>query len=95
MLEDALQFLLKLPHSRVLRVEQSNVDYRFTLESTLDHAICRKCGRTITSFHGYADWITLQHLPISGQQVFIRLRPKRLRCPVCSDRPTTTQELPG
>lgn len=94
MLEDAFQFLLKLSHIRVLRVEQSQVDYLITVESTLDHTICRKCGRKITTFHSYDDWITLQHLPMCGQKVFICLRPKRFRCPICSDGPTTTQQLP-
>jgi transposase len=36
----------------------------------------------------------LQHLPICGSKVFIRLQPKRFRCPYCSERPTTTQALP-
>jgi transposase len=39
------------------------------------------------------DWITLQHLPLMGAKVFLRLRPKRFRCPSCADGPTTTQEL--
>jgi len=94
MLEDAIQFLLKLPHIRVLCVEQTKTgDYFITLESTLDHTTCRQCRRKITTFHSYDDWITLQHLPVFGQKVFLRLRPKRFRCPFCTNGPSTTQEL--
>lgn len=94
MLEEAAQFFLKLPHIRVLQVEHSATDYLITIESTLDHALCHKCGRKITTFACYDDWITLQHLPMCGQKVLLRLRPKRFRCLFCSDRPKTTQELP-
>lgn len=95
MLERALEELLALPHVRVMKVEQTTDGaYRITVESTLPTTTCRKCGRTITSGWGHDDWVTLQHLPILGHRVFIRLRPKRFQCPYCSDRPTTTQELP-
>ena len=95
MLEQALQTLLDLPHIRVLTVEQTaSGEYRITLESTLGSTRCRKCGRSISRSHGHDDWLTLQHLPILGRRVFLRLRPKRFRCPFCSDEPTTTQELP-
>jgi transposase len=35
----------------------------------------------------------LRHLPILGRVVYLRIRPKRFRCPYCDDHPTTTQEL--
>ena len=35
----------------------------------------------------------LRHLPILGRVVYLRLRPKRFRCPYCDDHPTTTQTL--
>jgi transposase len=35
----------------------------------------------------------LRHLPILGHVVYIRIRPKRFRCPFCDDHPTTTQTL--
>jgi len=94
MLEQAMQLLLDLPHIHVKKVEQSsNGDYQITVESTLSSTKCRKCARTISQAHGHDDWISLQHLPILGDRVFLRLRPKRFRCPYCSDGPTTTQEL--
>lgn len=94
MLESAMEELLDLPHVRVTKVEHmTDGSYRITLESTLPGTTCRKCGRRITKSYGQDDWVTLQHLPILGHRVFLRLRPKRFRCPFCSDTPTTTQEL--
>ncbi len=85
---------LGLPDVRVLTVEVNRRgDYIITVESTLEHAKCRKCGRTITKFHGHDRWIKLRHLPVLGERVYIRLRPKRYQCPHCSGKPTSTQEL--
>lgn len=95
MLERALEELLALPHIRVMKVEQTlDGTYRITVESTLSSTRCRKCGRTITTSHGHDEWLTLQHLPLLGHRVLLRLRPKRFQCPHCGDKPTTTQELP-
>jgi transposase len=63
------------------------------VESTLTTAVCRRCGRTITEFHGDDQPIQLRHLPILGDVVYIRIRPKRFRCPDGEDHPTTTQRL--
>ena len=41
---------------------------------------------------GQGRWIELRHLPILGHRVYIRLRPKRYKCPHCGDK-TTTQTL--
>ena len=54
---------------------------------------CRQCGREITERHGVDEAITLRHLPILGRHVYLRLRPKRYRCPYCEGGPTTTQQL--
>jgi transposase len=95
MLERVLEELLAFPHIRVMKVERtSDGAYRITVESTLNSTTCRKCQRTITASNGHDDWITLQHLPLLGHRVFLRLRPRRFICSYCSDRPTTTQELP-
>ena len=94
MVEATFEMVLKLPHIRVLRLEQTKSGaYIVTVESTLQHATCHKCKRRIDTFYRLDDWITLQHLPICGSNVFIRLQPKRFRCPFCSDRPTSTQEV--
>lgn len=68
-----------------------------TVVSTLESAICHCCGREITDFHGHDRAIELRHLSILGRPTYIRLRPKRYRCPVCTHRKgkkvTTTQQL--
>lgn len=85
---------LDIPNIRVLNTEiNEQGDYIITVESTFESAKCRKCGREIREFHGHDDWITLRHLPILGRKVYIRIQPKRYRCPYCSDKPTTTQQL--
>jgi transposase len=86
---------LDIPDVQVLDVKTNKAgDYIITVESTLKSAKCRQCGREITRFHGHDKWITLRHLPILGKRVYIRLRPKRYLCPYCSDKPTSTQQLP-
>ena len=95
MVEATFEMLLKLTHIRVLRVEQTKTGaYIVTVESTLQHATCHTCKRRIDTFYRLDDAIMLQHLPICGSKVFIRLQPKRFRCPFCSGSPSTTQELP-
>jgi len=85
---------LDLPAVRVLTVEMNpRGDCTIAVESTIEGTKCRKCGREIRDFHGVAEWITLRHLPILGRRVYLRLRPKRYRCPYCAEGPTTTQEL--
>jgi transposase len=85
---------LDIPDVRVLRTElTTDQALIIEVESTLTTAMCRRCGRTITAFHGYDQPIQLRHLPILGSVVYIRIRPKRFRCPSCDDHPTTTQRL--
>lgn len=85
---------LDIPEVRVLKTEMNQAgDYLITVESTRDRAQCHKCGRAITQWHGYDEWISLRHLPILGRCGYIRLRPKRYRCLDCSDQPTSTQQL--
>jgi transposase len=85
---------LDIPEVRVLEIEQNNRgDCTITVESTTEGTKCGKCGREIRDLHGVDEWITLRHLPILGQRVYIRLRPKRYRCPWCEGGPTTTQQL--
>ena len=79
---------------RVLQIELTpRGECLLTVESTLEGTTCRKCGREIREGHGLGEWLTLRHLPILGRKVFLRLRPKRYRCPYCEGGPTTTQEL--
>ena len=85
---------LDIPDVRVLQTDLTQADeFILTVESTLETAICRRCGRTITELHGEDRPRLLRHLPILGRVVYLRIRPKRFRCPYCDDHPTTTQHL--
>jgi transposase len=85
---------LDIPDVRVLQTDltQAN-ELILTSESTLESTSCRRCGRTITEPHGTDQPRLLRHLPILGRPVYLRIRPKRFRCPFCDDHPTTTQTL--
>jgi transposase len=85
---------LDIPEVRVLTTEiTATGDVVITVESILGSAHCHQCGRETTEFHSVDRAITLRHLPILDRKVWIRLRPKRYRCPSCSNKPTTTQLL--
>jgi len=85
---------LDIPDVRVLQTDLTQADeFIFTVESTLTTTTCRRCGRTLTEQHGEDRSRLLRHLPILGRVVYLRIRPKRFRCPYCDDHPTTTQEL--
>jgi transposase len=85
---------LDIADVRVLRTELSPTgELTLTVESTVDHTTCARCGRTITTRHGTDAPRLLRHLPIFGRPVYLRIAPKRFRCPFCDDHPTTTQVL--
>src|SRR5437762_7746940 len=85
---------LDIPDVRVLQTELTKAgELILTVESTLVSTSCRRCGRTITERHGVDEPRLLRHLPILGRLVYLRIRPKRFRCPWCDDHPTTTQHL--
>ena len=85
---------LDLPDVRVLRTELTkDRELIIEVESTLPTTTCRRCGQPISAFYGYDRPLMLRHLPILGYVVYIRIRPKRFRCPYCDDHPTTTQRL--
>jgi len=85
---------LDIPDVRVLQTEMTKQgELILTVESTLTSTTCRRCGRTITERLGLDEPRLLRHLPILGRVVYLRIRPKRFRCPFCDDHPTTTQTL--
>ena len=85
---------LDIPDIRVTKTEiTKSGDLLLTVESLLTSTTCRRCGQTITNRHGYDEPRELRHLPILGRPVYLRLRPKRFRCPHCDGHPTTTQQL--
>lgn len=94
MLPPQITIPLDIPEVQVLNVEQNERgEDTITIESTIEGTRCRQCGREITDQHGIDEAITLRHLPILGRPVYLRLRPKRYRCPFCEGGPTTTQQL--
>src|SRR6266487_2298680 len=85
---------LDIPDVRVLQTELTKAgELILTVESTQSSTTCRRCGRIITERHGLDAPRLLRHLPILGRVVYLRIRPKRFRCPWCDDHPTTTQTL--
>src|SRR5919199_925849 len=85
---------LDIPDLRVLQTELTKAgELILTVESTLSSTTCRRCGRTISERHGVDQPRLLRHLPSFGRVVYLRIRPKRFRCPWCDDHPTTTQQL--
>jgi transposase len=85
---------LDIPDVRVLQTELTKAgELILTVESTLNSTTCRRCRRTITERHGVDQPRLLRHLPILGRVVYLRIRPKRFRCPFCDDHPTSTQTL--
>lgn len=84
---------LKLPDVKILNIETTKTkDWVITVKSTQKSTICHNCGQKITKIHGYGDAIMLRHLPILGQDVYIRLRPARFQCESCDNKSTTTEE---
>ena len=91
---ESFEIPLDLEDVKIEAVEfTKNHEVLITVRSTLDGAFCHRCGRNITDFYGYDREITLRHLSILGKPTFIKIRPKRYRCPYCQDRPKTTQKL--
>src|SRR4051812_48018842 len=85
---------LDIPDARVLQTELTkDGELILTIESTLTSTSCRRCGRTISERYGIDEPRLLRHLPILGRVVYVRIRPKRFRCPFCVGHPTTTQTL--
>jgi transposase len=91
-MDNLIQVPLNMPDVRILstqRTEQGH--WLIRVESTLEGAQCRRCGREIRDLHGLDAVVRLRHLPLFDVPVFIEIRPKRYRCPFCSGNPTTTQ----
>jgi transposase len=88
------QVPLNLPDIQILEVGQTDSGaWLIEVESTLQETQCRKCGKTITEFHGFDAPIRLRHLPIFEVPVYLEIRPKRSRCRECEAGPTSTQIL--
>jgi transposase len=91
-MDNFMQVPLNLPDGRILLTQRTaQGHWLIRVESTLEGAQCRGCGREIRDFHGWDAAVRLRHLPLCDVPVFVEIRPKRSRCPDCSGHPTTTQ----
>jgi len=54
---------------------------------------CHKCGRSTSKVHGNGEVLTVQHLPILDQPVFLRICVVRYPCMDCDDHPTTSERF--
>jgi transposase len=83
--------LLNISGIRVLSVKYDENRIECQIESTQGYSLCHKCGQKATEFHEHEKELELHHLPLCGQQVILRLRPKRYRCRYCEGVVTTTE----
>jgi len=91
---NCLEIPLDIENVKIEQVEftQHNT-IMITVTSTLESTFCHRCGKEIHDFYGYNREIELRHLSILGRPTYLRIKPKRYRCPCCQDHPTTTQKL--
>jgi len=84
--------LLRLPDI-VLKETLVDKDNRVILwvESIEEGTLCHRCGKEVDAFHGHGEEIVLRHLPLSGNEMFIRMEPKKYHCRDCDA--VTTQRL--
>ena len=91
---DRFEMPLDLEGVHIEQVEFTpNNEIIFTVTSTVEGTTCHRCGQEINDFLGYGREIMLRHLSILGKRTYIRMKPKRYRCPYCPDHPTTTQPV--
>jgi transposase len=84
---------LDIPDVEILKIETNKVeDLIITVKSTKCSTPCHRCGKEAKKSNGYAETIILQHLPILGRQVYIRIKLTRYQCEECDDKPTTTEQ---
>ena len=87
------QISLNIPDVEILKIEKNQTeDLIITVKSTKNSTLCHKCGKEAKKSNGYGETIILQHLPILGQQVYIRIKLARYQCEDCDDKPTTTEQ---
>lgn len=63
----------------------------FDVKSNKTSTTCRICGKSISKVHGHGEVLTVQHLSILDQTVFLRIRVVRYQCLDCDDHPTTAE----
>lgn len=87
-----LQIPLDIPDVTIEKINQpTKHGFVITVTSSLKGTLCQHCGKFIDKFYGDGKEITLRHLPILEQPVWIKIKPKRYQCPFCDKSPTTVQ----
>lgn len=87
-----LQIPLDIPDVTIEKINTpTEHGFVITVVSSLEGTLCQHCGKRIDKFYGYGKEITLRHLPILDQPVWIKIKPKRYQCPFCDKGPTTVQ----
>lgn len=87
-----IQEHLGLSHTKITHIEtHSKGHIEITVESTLKGTYCHRCHEKITKFYDYDRPLTIRHLPILGQSVYIKVSFPRYQCEHCDKKPKTTQ----
>ena len=85
---------LDIPNVDLIEVSQNQAgNWLLTVAAQSKMTECGVCKKPIECKHGKGRMITLRHLPILGQATYIRIAPKRGKCPDCINSPTTTQTM--
>jgi transposase len=85
---------LDIPDIEVIDVARNQAgNWLLTVTTQSNTTVCGVCLQTIACKHGCGRTLTLRHLPILGEATYIRIAPKRAKCPTCANSPTTTQTV--
>jgi transposase len=91
-MKNFIQEHLGLSYTRIIHIETHFKGHiEITVESTLKGTCCHCCHQKITKFYDYDRPLTIRHLPILGQSVYIKVRLPRYQCEYCDKNPKTTQ----
>jgi|688.fasta_scaffold1318022_1 transposase len=84
---------LNIPDVEIIANEiTQSEDIILTIKSTLRGVHCHKCGKWIDKIHGYDEPILGRHLPVLGNQVYLKISLARYHCD-CDGKTTTTEKL--
>lgn len=64
----------------------------FEVKSKAPSTPCHKCGELTDKRYGFGEIITVRHLPILDQPVYLKIRVVRYQCKFCDDHPTTSEK---
>jgi len=89
-----LSITIDISDINVIEVTQDkDSNWIFTVATRSNTAVCGVCKKDILCQHGCGRMIELRHLSILGKATYIRIAPKRGKCPDCINSPTTSQKV--